>query len=306
MSRLTLGPLFFHWSRAQRRDFYFRIADEAAVDCVYLGEVVCSKREPIYAADLPAITARLQAAGKQVVLSTLALITTDRELAEIRARCAGDLMLEANDITCISLLAGTPHVVGPFINLFNEATLAFLLRMGATRVCLPIELSAPAIATLAARNAVETEVMVFGCQPLSISMRCYHARAYGLHKDTCQFVCETDPDGLAADQLDGAPLLRVNGTQTLSHGYAVLLHELAALEASGVTHFRLSPQATDMVEVARLYRAVLDERMEPDAAEAGLRALVGATPFLNGYMRGREGMAWAGHDGGPVQAAGLA
>lgn len=303
MSSLTLGPLFFHWSRAQRRDFYLRIADEADVECVYLGEVVCSKREPTYVADVPVIIARLQAAGKQVVLSTLALITTDRELAEICTRCAGDLMLEANDVTCISLLAGRPHVVGPFINLFNEATLDFLLRKGATRVCLPVELSGPAIAALAARNTAETEVLAFGRQPLSLSMRCYHARAYGLHKDACQFVCETDPDGLAADQLDGAPLLRVNGTQTLSHGYVVLLRELAALRAAGVTHFRLSPQAIDMVAVARLYRNVLDGRMDAGEAEADLHALVGATPFINGYIGGREGMAWVAHGNEPSRSA---
>nr|MDA8251874.1 U32 family peptidase [Rhodospirillales bacterium] len=74
MIGLTLGPLLFHWPRARRRDFYFRIADEAPVDCVHLGEVVCSKREPFAAPDIPEIAGRLQAAGKQVVLSTLALV----------------------------------------------------------------------------------------------------------------------------------------------------------------------------------------------------------------------------------------
>ena len=298
MSALTLGPLFFHWKPERRRDFYYRIADEAPVDCVYLGEVVCSKREPFFKDDLPAIAERLRAAGKQVVLSTLALITTDQEMDAIRARCDGALMLEANDVASISLLAGAPHVAGPFINVFNEATLDFLVRKGAVRVNMPVELSAAAVATLAAHNPVETELLVFGRQPLSIAMRCYHARAYGLHKDSCQFVCELDPDGLAADQLDGNRLLVVNGTQTMSHGYAVALHELAGLRVAGVTHFRLSPQATNMVRVAELYRAVLDERTEPEAAVAALRACVGATPFVNGYIRGQEGMGWAAEAGG--------
>ena len=40
MSALTLGPLLFNWKLERRRDFYFRVADEAPVDCVYLGEVV--------------------------------------------------------------------------------------------------------------------------------------------------------------------------------------------------------------------------------------------------------------------------
>jgi collagenase-like PrtC family protease len=293
MASLTLGPLFFHWKPEQRRDFYYRIADEAPVDVVYLGEAVCSRREPFYEDDLPAITERLRAAGKQVVLSTLALITSEKEMEAIRDRCASGVMLEANDVTCISLLAGQPHVTGPFINVFNEATLDYLIGKGAVRVNLPMELSASAIAILAAHNSVETEAFVFGRQPLSISMRCYHARAYGLHKDGCQFVCELDPDGLAADQLDGNRLLMVNGTQTMSHGYAVLLDELAAMQRAGVTHFRLSPQVTDMVRVAELYRAVLDGTREPGAATTDLAQLTGAVPFVNGFIRGREGMAWA-------------
>ena len=62
MSALTLGPLLFNWKPERRRDFYFRVADEAPVDCVYLGEVVCSKREPFFVDDLPAIAERLAAA----------------------------------------------------------------------------------------------------------------------------------------------------------------------------------------------------------------------------------------------------
>ena len=293
MSALTLGPILFNWKPEKRRDFYFRIADEAPIDCVYLGEVVCSKREPFFVHDLPAIAERLRAAGKQVALSTLALVTTDREMEAIREQCGGELMIEANDVASVKLLAGAPHIAGPFINVFNEATLDFLVRGGAVRVNMPVELSAAAIATLARHSPVETEALVFGRQPLSISMRCYHARAYGLNKDACQFVCELDPDGLAADQLDGKPLLTINGTLTMSHGYAAVLHELGDLQSAGVTHFRLSPQTTDMVRVAELYRAALDRRIAADEALAGLRALVEPTPFVNGYIRGREGMRWS-------------
>ncbi len=293
MSALTLGPILFNWKREQRRDFYFRIADEAPVDCVYLGEVVCSKREPFFIADLPEIVERLRAAGKQVALSTLALVTTDREMEAIRECCGGELMIEANDVASVKLLAGAPHIAGPFINVFNEATLDFLVRGGAVRVNMPVELSAASVATLARHSPVETEALVFGRQPLSISMRCYHARAYGLTKDACQFVCELDPDGLAADQLDGKPLLTVNGTLTMSHGYATALNELGDLQSAGVTHFRLSPQAADMVRVAELYRAVLDRRTAAEEALAGLRALVDPTPLVNGYIRGREGMSWS-------------
>jgi collagenase-like PrtC family protease len=294
MSALTLGPILYNWKPERRRDFYFRVADEAPFDCVYIGEVVCSKREPFFVDDLPAIAARLAAAGKQVVFSTLALVTTDREMAEIAERCGGDALIEANDVASVKLIAGKPFVAGPFINAFNEATIDFLVARGATRIAPPVELSAKAIATLARHSPVETEALVFGRQPLSLSMRCYHARAYGLHKDSCQFVCGLDPDGLAADQLDGRPLLAVNGTQTLSHGYAAAASQLPELEQAGVSHFRLSPQTIDMVKAATIFRAALDRKIAAEEALAELKALVAPVPFVDGYMRGRAGISWSG------------
>ena len=65
-ARLTLGPLLFHWPAAKRRDFYFRIADEATLDSVYLGEVVCSKRVPAFEPYRAAVIERLTAAGKEL------------------------------------------------------------------------------------------------------------------------------------------------------------------------------------------------------------------------------------------------
>jgi collagenase-like PrtC family protease len=123
-------------------------------------------------------------------------------------------------------------------------------------------------------------------------MRCYHARSHDLTKDTCQFVCGQDPDGLAADTIDGVGVLTINGTQTLSNGYLVLLQELAALRRMGVTHFRLSPQDVDMVAVARTYRAVLDGTVSLHEAAEELRGLTGEVPWQNGFLHGREGLAW--------------
>ena len=46
-TELTLGPNLFNWAPETWRDFYFRIADEAPVAVVYLGETICSKRAPL-------------------------------------------------------------------------------------------------------------------------------------------------------------------------------------------------------------------------------------------------------------------
>ena len=290
--RLTLGSLFFHWPAEKRRDFYFRIADEADIDCVYLGEVVCSKREPFFEDFLPAVAARLRAAGKEVVFSTLALVTSEREMKAILSRVEEGFLIEANDVACLQALNGKPHVIGPFINVFNESSRDFLIRNKAKRIVLPVEIPAASIKTVAGSSKVETEVMVFGRQPLSVAMRCYHARSHGLNKDSCQFVCGQNPDGLPTETVDGQQILTVNGTQTMSHGYAVLLNELASLQRMGVTHFRLSPQDIDMVETARLYRAVLNNTYAPDEAETKLKTLTADVPFVNGFLHGREGLAW--------------
>jgi collagenase-like PrtC family protease len=293
--KLTLGPLLFHWTAEKRRDFYFRIADEAEVDCVYVGEVVCSKREPFFEKDVEAVVARLEAGGKQVVRSTLALMTLDREVAAARALAESGALVEANDVACLQEVSGRAHVIGPYINVFNEGTLDVVVRGGAVRIVLPVEVTAAAVQVLAA-SPVETELLVFGRQPLSVAMRCYHARSHELTKDSCQFVCGEDPDGLPANTIDGQSLLTINGTQTLSNGYLVHLRELAALRRMGVTHFRLSPQDVDMVGVARAYRAVLDGCLTADEAAEDVRALTASVPWQNGFLHGREGLAWVDKD----------
>ena len=77
--KLTLGPILYNWRPEAWRDFYFRVADEADVDVVAVGEVVCSKRLPFLEEHLPSVIERLIAGGKQVRLSSLALITLERE-----------------------------------------------------------------------------------------------------------------------------------------------------------------------------------------------------------------------------------
>lgn len=295
MTGLTLGPLLYHWPSQRRRDFYARIADEAPVDCVHLGEVVCSKRAPFGDPDIPAIAERLRAAGKQVVLSSLALVTSDREIAALREQCEAGFLVEANDVSCLRALAGRPHVIGPLINLFNEGTLGYLARQGAIRVVPPPEISADGIGVLVRHGGgMEIEVTAFGRQTLSVSARCYHARSHDLHKDGCQYACEDDADGLPVQTLDGQPIVMINGTQTMSHGYVVLLEELPGLIARGVRRFRLSPQDADIVAVARLFRDVLDGRIDSAEAMQRIEALVGDVPLVNGYMHRREGLAWVG------------
>ena len=129
----------------------------------------------------------------------------------------------------------------------------------------------------------------FGRVPLAISARCYHARAHGLAKDSCQFVCEKDADGLGVDTLDGAQFLAVNGVQTLSFSYANLIHEVGDLVADGVASLRLSPHSCDMVAVAETFRGVIDGRLDGEEGLARLEGLGVGAPFSNGFLHGVAG-----------------
>ena len=290
-AKLTLGPILFHWPAEEKRDFYLRVADEAPVDVVCVGEVVCAKRSVFFDPYVAEVTERLERAGKTVVHSTLALIMTERELDGIRAiTTAPDLLVEANDISCAALLAGRAHAIGPFVNVYDEGTLDYLARRGAVRVSLPAELPARTVAALcAACTGVELEVQVFGRLPLAISARCYHARSHDLHKDGCQYVCGADADGIVLETVDKAPFLVVNGTQTLSYTVCNLIGELGELVEMGVGSFRLWPHALDMVAVAKVFRDVLDGRRDAEGASARLAELVRVAPFSNGFYHAREG-----------------
>ena len=67
--KIALGPLLYYWPRDTVLRYYETIA-ETAVDLVYLGETVCSRRHELRLSDWLELAARLRAAGKDVVLST--------------------------------------------------------------------------------------------------------------------------------------------------------------------------------------------------------------------------------------------
>ena len=295
-SKLTLGPVLFNWQPERWRDFYFRIADEAPVSTVYLGEVICFKRAPLFDEVRETVAARLASTGKTVVRSTLAEVMSKQDRQMIDDVCASDDMVEANDGAALLRLRGRPHDVGPFINVYNERTLAVLAGNGVRNVCLPPEMPAAAIRALSAEAAklgITTEVQVFGRIGLALSARCYHARAYGRTKDSCQLICNVDPDGMTLRTLEDQPFLTVNGIQTMSHDYLNLSGELGELQDMGITRFRLSPHSCDMVAVATIFRDVLGRRIDTAEAAARLDALQLGAPFSNGFYHGKRGHTWS-------------
>ena len=295
---LTIAPNPFFWNAEAVRRFYGGLSD-APVARVVIGELVCSKRLPFWQGEIPRAIEALQAGGKEVALTSLALITLKRE-RKLTADLLGlGLPIEVNDVSALNHIPeGVPFWVGPLVNVYNESTLRWLARRGATRICLPPELPMASIAVLAEvaqDEGVALEVWGHGRLPLAISGRCYHARLHERAKDSCQFVCEQDPDGRDVDTLEGRRFLAVNGVQTLSQSYACMAGHVAEYAGMGVAALRLQPQLVGFDAICRDYAQLLAGDLP---AQVLIEALHDAHPemrFCDGYGRDRAGATWYQH-----------
>ena len=289
--KLALGPLLYYWPRATTLAFYEEVAADAAFDIVYLGETVCSRRHELRLPDWLAIAARLAEAGKEVVLSTQALIESESDLKALR-RIAGqrDFRVEANDMGAVRLLSGEARwVAGPTLNVFNHHTLAMLTELGAERFVAPPEMSRESLAAIhtGLGRPIETEVFAYGRLPLAFSARCFTARHFNLQKDSCEFRCIEFDNGLPLSTRDGQAFLSLNGTQTQSARVHNLLGDLPTL--GGVDILRISPQAQHTIAIGRLFRETLDGSCDAAHALDDSRALMPAQA-CNGFWHGRPGV----------------
>lgn len=275
-ARLSLGPLQYYWPRERVREFYHEVA-HWPVDVVYLGETVCSKRRELRLSDWLQIGYDLRAAGKEVVLSSLALVESESELSSmLRIVENGSFLVEANDLACVQLCRQRKQsfVGGPGLNVYNAPTLAMLIDDGLQRWTPGIEVGERLLGELreampATHAMPELELVAWGRPPLAYSARCFTARAHDVAKDKCEFRCIEYPDGLPLATRDGEPMLQINGVQVLGHAVLDLAPELAN-GAAGVQLLRLYPQAEGMAEVVTRFREALDARQAP--ARAGMRS----------------------------------
>jgi len=290
--KLSLGPITYFWERDTVLDFYSAAADSPA-EIVYLGEVVCSKRRLLKPEDWLAIGRDLNAAGKEVVLSTLTLIEAASESSATRTLCErAEYLVEANDASAIHCLGALekPFVAGPIVNVYNHRTLSVLHRLGLKRWVLPVELGIEALAELQERRppGVETEVFAYGRLPLAWSARCYTARSENLPKDDCRFKCLEHPDGRLLATREGEDFLVLNGVQTQSARTHHALGEFPELERLGVDILRISPQSRGTMDVLDVF----DAARRGTATDTLVERLEALTPggACNGYLHGMPGM----------------
>ena len=288
----ALGPVLWYWPTDTLEDFYQQAARSSA-DIIYLGEAVCSKRRATPYARWMALARELAASGKQVVLSTLALLQSPSELKELQRYIEnGEFLIEANDIGTVNMAAERhlPFVAGPTLNVYNADTLQLLVKEGMTRWCMPVEMSRDWLLQLleqcetrGIRQQFEVEVLGYGHLPLALSARCFTARSENRAKDDCETCCINYPTGRRVNSQEGQQVFVLNGIQTMS-GYCYNLgNDLAGMRGQ-VDCIRLSPQ--DVTTLAEIDRFRANEN-----GHAPLMVAKGSD--CNGYWRKLAGMTLA-------------
>jgi len=290
--KLSLGPLLYYWSREATFNFYDTMAT-TAVDVVYLGEAVCSRRHELRLSDWLDIAKRLRSAGKEVVLSTQVLLESGAEVGTMHKITGnGDFLVEANDMGAVQCLAGkVPFVAGPHLNIYNLPTLQWMAGLGATRWVIPLEMKRSDLAVIqqGLPAGLQTEVFSYGRMPLAFSARCFTARHRNLPKDDCRFSCLDHPDGLMLKTREHEAFLVLNGTQTQSARVYNLVDALDDMQSLGVDVVRLSPQSQDMAEVIAVFDAARKRTLTAKDALARLQPLM-PDRGCNGYWYGQPGL----------------
>lgn len=264
----SLGPILYFWPKANVESFYQQ-AKQSQADIIYLGESVCSKRREMKPAQWFDIAKELAGAGKQVVLSTMALLEAPSEVNVMKRYIDnGDFAIEANDVSAIQLAheAKIPFVVGTAVNTYNAHTLKLFAKLGMIRWCMPVELSRDWLLNtleqcdeLGIREQFEVEVFSYGYLPLAYSARCFTARAEDKAKDDCETCCIKYPTGIQVSSQEGQEVFNLNGIQTQS-GYCYNLgNDLQSMKGF-VDVVRLSPLGIETLTTLSDFKANEDNQ----------------------------------------------
>lgn len=260
--KYSLGPILYYWPTQQIEEFY-HLAKASSADIIYIGETVCSKRRNMKANDWIELGKQLSQAGKEVVISTMALLEAPSEIRNLKKLIDnGDFIIEANDVSAIEEAhqAKLPFVCGPAVNVYNAYALKVLLEQGMQRWVMPVELSRDWLKKLSGechemniRERFEIEVFAYGHLPLAYSARCFTAQSEGKSKDNCETCCINYPNGREVKSQEGQPLFTLNGIQTMSGDCYDLINDQQSMRGL-VDIVRISPLGEESIEHLEAFR----------------------------------------------------
>lgn len=287
--KYALGPVLYYWPKTETEAFY-HAAKESEADIIYMGETVCTKRREMKVPNWLELAKEVAKSGKQVVLSTLALLEAPSELNELRLLINnGDFLIEANDLAAINIAQENklPFVAGPAINCYNAYTLKLLQKQGMVRWCMPVELSRDWLAnvlnqfnSLNIERNFDVEVFSYGYLPLAYSARCFTARSEDKPKDKCETCCIKYPVGREVFSQEQQKVFVLNGIQTQS-GYCYNLGNQLKEMKGLVDIVRISPLGLETLDIVKQFRA----------NEEGLNPLhIEHKRDCNGYWNGIAGL----------------
>ena len=287
--KYALGPVLYYWPKIETEAFY-QAAKESEADIIYMGETVCTKRREMKVPNWIDLAKEIAKSGKQVVLSTLALLEAPSELIDLKQLVNnGDFLIEANDLAAINIAHDNnlPFVAGPAINCYNALTLKLLQKQGMVRWCMPVELSRDWLSNvlkqfdaLKIERNFEVEVFSYGYLPLAYSARCFTARSEDKPKDKCETCCIKYPVGREVFSQEQQKVFVLNGIQTQS-GYCYNLGNNLKEMKGLVDIVRISPLGIETLEVVKQFRA----------NEEGLNPLhIEHKRDCNGYWNGIAGL----------------
>lgn len=261
--KYSLGPLLYYWPKNDTETFY-HAAMESSADIIYLGEAVCSKRREMKVNDWLELARIVAQSGKQVVISTLALLQAPSELTELKRYVEnGEFLIEANDLGAVNMAAerNLPFVAGPALNCYNAYALRSLYKQGMSRWCMPVELSRDWLINLLKqceeldiRHKFEVEIFSYGNLPLAYSARCFTARSEDRPKDDCETCCIHYPTGRNVISQENQQVFVLNGIQTQS-GYCYNLGNNLTEMNGLVDIVRLSPLGHETLDLVTSFRS---------------------------------------------------
>lgn len=277
--RLSLAPPSGRYPADAIIDFYREAAAAPDVDRVYIGEPFCAKRLiPLRAFEES--VQLLEAAGKEVVFSTLALPAEEADYEAVAPYAERVRAVEVNSLGFVPWLkehfANDTVLAGPLMSLYNRDDLEVVRDLGCSGVSLRIDLMPETVADLAANGALPVEVFCHGRPPLAHSWRCYASRFAGRPQNECGHVCR-EQNGLVLKNLEGADGFVVDGLAVLSGQVVATVDEVVGSAEAGAAFGRLWLGPGEVGPVSTAYAALLRGERSAEEVRSALGAATDGT-----------------------------